>query len=1031
MKNELIIKLIVAILLLSVAVSPFLLGGEAVTVPGDANRLCHFSNFFYNFPTKDFLYYLNDRLLFSEPVDEKISPDQLRMLLTWVVAKHKTVKEYMATLEKDEKGRVTLNLEDPEQFKKAVELMNRLGRQLKKNVKGTYYLVPLTESKGIDYFKFSMLRAATLVQQMNRSKVLAYRLREAQIEIPRSLEFFKEVTGMPLDKESFFEALLVNERLSLLVGILYRLSEREINYIDNLDKTTKYGVWKKMILNKKWVMGMYILSHAMRVSSDGSRLLLPGGNDATAFWTTLAGENIKADSPEFLQQLAIKDEGKLNYLYVFSYFLSQETQKQLLLNFNSSDFKPIYDTIQLHEREKLNLYKFSALKDWNFFTLLYTIKAIKDRLGVSKLHFPIGIHAWIEAINKDAEPAGENNSYTLAQLFNQLLEGSDVNDKVSKIRTFMAIYTKFNHRPELLADGALALLFANYKKYNGLVDFIEKIPLKKPKTVAKLFQWVKKVEALNGKGEREFTVIYQSLFEILSFTARYAPKTYDYDILVTGLMNLPLERSKFYPQALQFLKKNLGLREGKKSLSDIMLTGVKNRMVKINGSNYLFMIKNLFKKNISEVMTAQESWKFTHFLEIQRLFNTALKLTPPANRPTAMRIQQLFGQLPYPGIGKKAPKHVRERVTPYSPAKFSKLVKKLVNGMHMGNPVSQLKEWIEEINTNYLFYQFRDHLMIQAYAVNAKNPKFRLFNNPNLVRLHDIEGLKGHSLWDNFGENKNPGHLSEYHLSGNMCRLKVTLSPKWSSQLFRENIIHNFQHVQALVVNLFDLYPIPRVNELLTYYALQVKLGLEILNLCPEDEAIADEIRKILPTITSGFHYRKTMAFIDGKTDEHNLFFSEIRRLAEAYMQKGKNLDSFEKAKTLKKYETPAYAKKLAEQKHRFGNSYFHTFGNLEPVDMKLFPQELGNLFADGWLSGGLVDEYKVKLALQMNKKKTPSLLMGQLLHMYLDSTGRRFLRQNHTNDYPISYLIFDIFNNSHMKREIKLLQKKGYLRLN
>ena len=77
-----------------------------------------------------------------------------------------------------------------------------------------------------------------------------------------------------------------------------------------------------------------------------------------------------------------------------------------------------------------------------------------------------------------------------------------------------------------------------------------------------------------------------------------------------------------------------------------------------------------------------------------------------------------------------------------------------------------------------------------------------------------------------------------------------------------------------------------------------------------------------------------------------------------------------------------------------------------------------------------MIDEFKIKVAYHMLKKQTPPALLGQFLFMYLDTTARSFLRQNHINDYPVTYFIFDIFNTSHLNSLIKKLKKEGYLKL-
>jgi hypothetical protein len=1019
---------IFAILLLSVAASPKTLAGEAVSVPGDANRLCYYSNFFYNFPTDDFLYYLNERMLFSEPPDGTLAKDRLRIILLGVAYKHKDLKSYVSTLEPDENGRIVLDLDNPDQFQTAVQLLEHMGRRLKKSSKGTYSLASLPVMKDADYFRFSLLRANTLTQQMNRTNSLVYRLREKNIHFPWSMEFIREVTGLDVNTSSFFEEMVKNEHLSLLTAILYRLSDLEIDWISNLDPSARFAVWKMIYSDKKWLMGMYVLSHALRVKKGENRLILPGGDAAADFWSKMCGTGVKPDTADFLKQLAVKDDGKLNFLYVFSYFLPEDIRKALLLDYNAAAFTEIYDLILLGEHEKINPSAFPALGAWNFYTLLYTLKAKEGKINI-----PLGPGAWLKAIQAERaeEAAGEEkNTVSLSGLFKELLTDPGSEDEVGKLQTFIALYTKFHRRPEILADGVLAQLFSMYRKYNGLVDFIEKLPIKKAATVLKLAGWIQSLENIGDSNKRLFSEIYQSLFEILSFTARYAPDRFDYDSLVSQLIDIPLDRAKFYPQLIKLLKSSLGLRKGSKSLVDVMLTGIRNQTVKLSGANYLYTPKSMFKQTVKDIMTSQEGWKMDIFLELRSLFEQVLKLKPRAAGSAADRIKTIFRPLPHPAIGRKAPKVIRNRVSPYSPSKLTKQVEKLAAAVHTGTEQKEIKRLSEEIESDCLIYQFRDHLMILAYAANAGSNKLRIFRNPNLVRLHDIAAYKGRTLWDNFGETKKDDVFSDYHLTGNFSRLNILLAPKWETHLFRGNVIHNFPHVQAVLVNLMGLYPAARVDEAMTLYALQVELGLDILRSAPEDEALADETRRMLAAFTSGYHYRKAISYIDGKTQDHNLFFSEIRKLGELYAEQGKGLDRFPDGKALKRFKEPPLDKKIETQLHYFGSSHYHVFGNLEPQQMGLFPQELTNLLQSGWLSGAMVDEFKVKLSHYLYKKHTPAPLLGQMLFMYFTESAKKFLRQNHIHDYTISYFIFDIFNNSHLQKQIKTLQKKGYLRL-
>lgn len=1024
-KNQRIKSIIFSFFLLFLVFAVSLLQGENIVIPGDVSRLCYYSNFFYNFPSKDFLYYLNDRLLFWERPDDLIVPNGLRDKLLKVAGWHKILKKSVLAYSRQGKNSVAFNLTDPDGYKQASQLMFLLGHSLEKNQQGQYYLAQIPGSQMVGYLNFSLIRPQALEQQLNKTHTLYFHLKESEVPLPKGLDlaFIGKVTGLKIDPSSFFELMLKNERLSLLMAVLFRLSHHELRYIDSLNG------WEKIFQNKKMLMGLFVLSNALRVKGnqpDQYRLVLPGGEAAESFWSQLVGSN--PSSFEFLQHLATRDDGKLNYLYVFSYFLPEDTRKTLFFDYDAGKVKKIYDRINLGDKEKLKGSVFPALDDWSFFTMMYALKT-----NEGKIYFPQGVDTWLKVING----SGSAVSGSLSNLLSALLEEKN-NGKMSALRKFMALYSKFSHRPQLLGNGALLKLYNNYEKYNGLVDFIEKIPIKKPETLAKLFDWVPTLESLGREDEVLFTMIYQSLFEILSFTAKYEPDRYDYDLLVSELVELPLSRALFYHRLFQFFNKNLNIKSRGLTPVHVMLRGIPNPTVVIEGLTYRFIIREAFQKTINKIIQAQEVCRFTDLLEINRLFAEGLKVKPPHTANVGARIEEIFQQLPIPGISDDAPKAIRDRVTPYSQAKLNSLVKDFVEKMHLGAGPSQLQKQADQIKGDYLIYQLRDHLLALAYAVNAKDAKLRAFINPNFLRLHDITGCNGYSLWDNECQNKKQKKrelLSGFHLSGGLSRLNLSFATRWQEHLFRENILLNPPHVQAVITNLLELYPFPRIDQSLTYQALLVELGLTILREAGENgnETIKQDIIDVLHTLAAGYHYRQAMTYVNGESNYHNLYFNELYRLGEAFLLKfpGREylagMPAWEK---LAAFRTPSQVEALKTETDGFGAIYSHTFGNMRPRSLRLFPQEMSNLLASGWLSGSMIDEFKIKLAYHMYKKQIPAPLLGQFLYMYLNKTGRRFLRQNHIHDYPITYFVFDIFNTSHLNRLIKQLKKEGYLKL-
>ncbi|MCP4220675.1 MAG: hypothetical protein GY765_38965 [bacterium] len=96
----------------------------------------------------------------------------------------------------------------------------------------------------------------------------------------------------------------------------------------------------------------------------------------------------------------------------------------------------------------------------------------------------------------------------------------------------------------------------------------------------------------------------------------------------------------------------------------------------------------------------------------------------------------------------------------------------------------------------------------------------------------------------------------------------------------------------------------------------------------------------------------------------------------------------------------------------------------------KVFPQNLSYLFNTGWVSGELINEFKLKLGAYLHKQKIPKFLLGQIVYAYFNETVPRTLHQNHFKDYYSTYFVFDAFSHSDLKRILKKMKKDGYLKL-
>lgn len=652
-------------------------------------------------------------------------------------------------------------------------------------------------------------------------------------------------------------------------------------------------------------------------------------------------------------------------------------------------------------------------------------------LGVI-LSFPIFPAAHQQAsqqASQDEKIPGETDAFSL---LTTLLERTGTKEdktttSASDLKKFTDLYTKFYYRPNLMTGDVLTMMAAKYEKYNVLVDFIEKIPVQKPETVIKLFIWVENFEWLSKNDKSLFNSVFQSLLELFSHAAKYAPGRYDYDALLEKLIAIPFVRPTLYDNLFDFFKSELKIEDTQKNLIDFVVEGIENRGIDIEGTDYTFIVNESYKKNIEQVLESQEVCSFKTLLKLNRLFVRLIaeKGDLSAASRTFKSIEEACTALPYAEISKEAPKDIRDRVMTYSKEKLSKELDKLFGAINGGADINAIQSIIDRIKREYLLHQLDHHLLAMAYAVNAKNPKLKVFLNPNMVRLHDFQDNKERTAWNFCGTPPVTDYLGGYHLSGGLSRLNIVFAFKWYEHLFGRTFIYNPPHLQAVLVNLLDLYPLPRSDWDTAYNALMVDFGLELLRKArdnKDNETLRMEVTNRLSIVTTGYHYRKAVDYLAGQSVDHDLFFKEIKLLAEFFFINKKYLDTSTYKKQLEALP-PAPSSPP-------GNIYYFAFGNLTPREFNMFPQDVSNFFDSGRLSGEMIDEFKVKLDWHFHKKKIPPALMGQVIYSYLNSTAPRILSQNHVNDYFSTYFLFKVFNNSHLKGILKKLQKEGYLKL-
>lgn len=995
-----------------------------VRIPGDIRQICDYTHFFYPYPSEDFIYYLNDRLLFSDPPNGKISDTGFRSQLLKILDWHRTIDYFIRQYGQKEDGMITLQLTNREGFQRASVLFNLLGLRLGKEEDGRYRVSRNPSTQTTDYFHFTGLEPRSLENQLNKSHRFHFKLEESYLQLPWDLSFIGEITGKTLDSSTFFEMMLKDERFSLLLGILYRLSADEINYISHLIQTPRLSAWKQIFRNKTFLMGLFVLSSALRVE-DG-RLVFPGGEKAESFWSDLVTRDYKTNPLEFLRYLCTRDDGKLNYLYVFSFFMPENIQRIALCDYDIGRMLALYHRNSLLDREKLKSFRFPRLGNDSLYTLFYALGAKKSDIWLA----PENREREGGPLRKGAEPAG------LSQVLAAMRSTDSRNFRVTdSIRKYVSIFSRLSHRPQLLSPQVQAILYLNFDQYGILIDFVEKIPLRSPETVIRLFDWVKTLDTLKREDKELLTAIFQSLLEIFSQAGKYAADRFDYDRLVGQMIQLPLERSRFYDAFFNFCQSQLHVPQEQDIIDEAFLnfmsTGIRNKIVEFQYADYEFPIKERYKKTIRDIWLSQE---IALLSDLQRINLLLEKVAAGINRSDPKIADQLFAafwRLPSPDLNANAPQTIRNRIISYSKTDLTSDLKKMWDLTEAGEVDREaLSSMIGRIKGDYLLPHLRHYLLTTAYALNADSAELKIFRNPNLVRMHDFSRSGESTPWNSYSTSNFMLDFSGYFLKGGISRLNHTMAAAWEDQLFASNYIYNREQVKGLLVNILDLYPLPRVTHRFTLDALLVDFGLELLRQARKNEDIREDLLKELRRITAGFHYRKVMDYLHQRADDHPLFFTEILELGERIYSQRKYLDKFSAADQLSAFATPPLSHVLREEDKHGGSIYAHTYDSIRPLNLPLFPQELANLLDSGWTAGEMIQEFKIKLSYHLIKKRVPPCLLGQILYSYIHKTGRRLLNQNHVKDYYSTYFLFDVFNSAKLEQILKKFKTDGILRI-
>ncbi len=1018
--------------------------GAEVKLPGTLYQVANYAKYEFPSPEQDFIFYLNENLLFYRiPKLSEVNPwvwlgfktrQRFQQLirtrqahnqyesartqshrLKKAVKSHKGLKKYLATISGSAMGPVSLDLTSPGNYAAARHILKLMGVGLYTDKQGNYHLREIQIPGIFEFYHYYQLKypiPGSLEKTLNKNRRFHFQLDECEVRIPWNYSFLNQVTGLVLNPDSFFEKLLEERRLQLFIGLLYRLSDREIDFISALEPDL--GAWQKIYQTNALLKGTFVLSHALRVR-DG-RLLLPGGDSAASFWRQMAGSDPFENPGQFLETTATIDKGKLNYLFVFSFFLPEDIREAVFFNYDPDTVKNLYQQLSLSTREEIGARGLTlpGLQDFGFVTLLYTLRT---RSG--GIHFPGGIEAWAAAVGAESK--------NLFGLLSQLMGSSGSRDK---IRWFVSIYSKFFHRPELLTPEVIDTLYRHYRDYNVLVDFMETIPIREPQTVLNMVKWVKSFEksGVRGKEKAMLTGIFQSLLYLLANHARYNRGRLDYDRVVEELMRLPFSGAGAYDHLFAFFKDSLGMHVNPANPSAVnrdfmqfLLGGIDDKVVIFQNQVYVIKGPEEIGKEISRVLKKQRTCALSELVKLNGYLGQLKGNGPWASR-MGERMLDIYDLLPHPDVITGRDKRtvsldwsessesslLSKFLQPYSAAKVLKMLDRLLELKTTGGASHEIEVLIRKIKEKCLLSHLQHYLVTCAYAVTIKSGKPRIFLNHNFTRLHDFNPAGKRTAWNSSGVDYHLGHMNCYHLIGGLSRLNITLGYPYSDYMWGRIFRYYRPQTVPMLFNNLDLYPYPSIpGQTQDYVGRMVSLGKEMLKKAPGEPKLRRVVEEKLAQLTAGYHYRKARALLEGKRENHPLYFSELMRLGEMF-----NGD-----------------KSLEKEMEKMGSIYYHSFGTLLSHRYRLFPQPLSHLFESKWIGGEMINELKVKTAYISYLKKTPPELLGFLIHRHLHYI-RRFFEPEYKNEYSKTYHTYDTYNYLHMNRILKKLKKQGILRL-
>lgn len=1032
--------------------------GATVKVPGEIQAFNQYLNSYYC-DEGNFIYHFNEILLFEKiPTYSEIHARVVRNITTAsrinlkkkyvereyrlarmvtlqerlkaIFAAHRRLKSYMNRVSPE--GSVSLDLDTASGFKLAKRILARTGLALEK-VSGAAknYRYRIFDRNNEDssfinhYYRATGLNPWKMENALGKSNRFDFKVREFNARLPRDLDFLARVTGLELTPDSFMSNLVRNKRLQLFIAALSRMSDREVAFISGLGQ--QEDAWRRIYRSDRFLAGMFVLSHALRVNSN--RLILPGGLRALPFWESLAGVPFNQNPMVFLENLATKDHGKLNLLFTFSFFLPPETQKILLADFDAEKLAPLYTRMSLNKDEKLNGLAIPKLRDFGFFTLMF---ALKPETPGQAIHFPGGLDTWVKVTG-----AKENS---VLGLLAHLLEDPD------RLQRFIPVYAKFHDRGGLLNEDALRALYDNYDKYNVLVDFIEKIPVKKPSTVLALLDWAKGLSASGlPRNEKDAVVaIGQSLLELVANRAKFMPKEYDYDRLMEAFVRLPHNGEGMYDGFFDFLENQL-LIEMDPSVADkwffeflIPGGGRSDRNVTVHGLDYTLEPGPVIKDEIVRTLEAQAVCAISDLSRINLRLEGIRRRSFAPGKDLDYAAKKLLGavaRLPLQEVEENVPSYLKHLVMTYSGDRFLKTVNNLIARKGSGASQTEVDALVNKIKRTGLLQELKNFLVACLYANAVKNGNIQPFLNPNLTRLHDFTPPGKATAWNNSQIKKVFFEAAIYHLEGGLSRLNAVLATPLSMKMLNSQMESPSSQSSAICFNTLDFLPHPGVNRARDFTALLVEFGRELLKKSVGHPQVREAVMTQIFRITAGYRYRGLMTLLTGSTGgqktktNFRLYFSDLLKLGEYFFHRDLFMDQFSMQKQLEAFRKPGvYREVLAEMEH-MGTIYYRTFGTLNAHRFNIFPQALSHLFKSHWVGAEMIDEFKVKAACISYSRQLPPQILGFVMHRYFRLLPNVFF-QNYENDYYKTLYLYDIFSYLYFNQVYDELRKVGILRI-